>query len=368
MTGVGYDRTLLLAAVDLRDLADTELGAARGHGRQARWRCPNPEHPQTGRTPPVTITETRHGDQLWCCHGCGVGGTAIDLIIYARRTDARTAIEHLAERTGIQPTDAHTRRASTPQRPVRPAEAVEAPVPQPASRGFRRYVDECSARLETPDGAPVLDWLTQIRGLPVDVLARNQVGADIGPRQGRPWGLPIPEHPAVVFPALHGDDVVYAQIRLIVAEEDRDRWVNPTQRLATNPRVGLIHPVSDSHPGIVIVTEGVTDALSVAAAGYTAAAVLGTKHVNNPVTAAILARLPGRLVLAFDPDGAGRNATAVLPQHLAARGRPSTILELDSGDLNVQLLALGDRWPREFEQRVSTAIADVRAVSLSMAR
>src|SRR5690606_9219422 len=149
--------------------------------------------------------------------------------------------------------------------------------------GFRRYVDECTARLWTPDGAPVLDWLAQTRGLPVDVLAHNRIGADIGSRQGRTWGLPIPENTAVVIPAIHGDDVVYAQIRLTDHEDGRDRWINPTLRLAHNSRVALVQSVNDDHLGTVIVTEGVTDALSVAAAGYTSAAVLGTKHVNNPV-------------------------------------------------------------------------------------
>ncbi len=43
-----------------------------------RW--PSPEHAQTGKTPPVSVDNEKG---LWRCHGCGLGGMAIDLLALA---------------------------------------------------------------------------------------------------------------------------------------------------------------------------------------------------------------------------------------------------------------------------------------------
>lgn len=79
-----FDRDALLAAVDLRALADDLLGPPSGGGRSPMWPCPSAQHAQTGRTPPVSIFTSRRGEQRWRCHGCGDGGTAIDLVLAVR--------------------------------------------------------------------------------------------------------------------------------------------------------------------------------------------------------------------------------------------------------------------------------------------
>ena len=93
-----YDRDALIAAIDLPALADELLGASRGTGRNPAWPCPNPKHPQTGRTPPVSVFTSHRGEQRWRCHGCGEGGTAIDLVMACCRTDLRGAMDLLARR------------------------------------------------------------------------------------------------------------------------------------------------------------------------------------------------------------------------------------------------------------------------------
>ena len=87
-----YDRDALLAAVDLRALADDLLGHRSGTGRSPMWPCPNDQHAQSGRTPPVSIFTSRRGEQRWRCHGCGDGGTAIDLVLAARGGTPRDAM------------------------------------------------------------------------------------------------------------------------------------------------------------------------------------------------------------------------------------------------------------------------------------
>ena len=60
-----YDRDALLAATDLRALADDLLGPGKRSGRSAMWPCPSDQHAQTGpdladRLLPDAHPGTRH--------------------------------------------------------------------------------------------------------------------------------------------------------------------------------------------------------------------------------------------------------------------------------------------------------------------
>src|SRR3954451_5278151 len=133
-----YDRDAIIAATDLRALADELLGSHAGGPRSTTWRCPNPHHAQTGRTPPVSIFTSRRGEQRWRCHGCGAGGTAIDLVMTCCRTNARDALEPRARRGGI---DDRGPEWSLPRRTSRPTAPARGGCTDPA--GMDRYVDEC---------------------------------------------------------------------------------------------------------------------------------------------------------------------------------------------------------------------------------
>jgi hypothetical protein len=83
-------REEILRRVDLAELLG-QLGRARGlEHRGKQFPCPEPAHEQTGKTPPVSITATAESYELWKCHGCDAGGTAIDaLIVAGRALDAK---------------------------------------------------------------------------------------------------------------------------------------------------------------------------------------------------------------------------------------------------------------------------------------
>jgi hypothetical protein len=139
-----YDRDAIIAAVDLRALADELSGPGAGGRRSSSWRCPNPQHVQTGRTPPVTIFTSRRGEPRWRCHACGAGGTAIDLVMACRGLDIGEALAFLARRVGqpvAPPSWSRPSRRSLPDR-----RAAEAP---PACR------DPCPARASS--GSPPAD-------------------------------------------------------------------------------------------------------------------------------------------------------------------------------------------------------------------
>jgi DNA primase len=129
--------------------------------------------------------------------------------------------------------------------------------------------------------------------------------------------------------------------------------------LAPNPRLGLYRParqfVFPFERRELVVTEGIIDALSAAAGGYHAAAVLSASYAD-PVTAITLARRAAPLVVAFDPDPAGRAGAERLVRLLNAQGRRPGVMALSRGDLNQHLVKAHD-WPVELAGRVQHATA-----------
>lgn len=313
-----YDRDNLLARTDLAALADDLLGWHLGHGRNARWPSPVPDHPQTGRTPPMSIFTDRRGVERWTCFATGTGGTAIDLVTVATGRRVAEAMAWLADRVQLQPET----RDRVPPRP-RPGPAPEPPV-VPPSDALRTYVDSCARILWQPAGERIRRWLIDERRLDPDVLRLNRVGADPGPgRLPRPTGLPR-QGPAAVFPAL--DDAaqpVYLQARYLHPPTGRGKYDNPTSAHGSNSRLAMVEPACPND-GPTIVAEGVPDALTAAGVGYRAIAVLGAALPDRRVAERI-AKRAGLLVLAFDADQAGRTGSGRLRDLLAHAGRTDVI-------------------------------------------
>lgn len=331
-----FDREAIIAAIDLVTLADELLGPGRGSRRSPTWPCPNPAHSQTGRSPPVSVFTGRTGEQRFHCHGCGIGGTAVDLVMWVRGVAARDALEELADRTGVPPVD----RGALPRvrrRPVAP-DRRSSVAPYAAARPvLDRYVTECADVLWTTDGEPVRRWLTDVRGLPEDVLRVNRIGADLGfRRQPRPTAVPKVRR-AVVLPVLVSGGACFAQLRVLNSGPEFPRYLNARDEQLPNSRVGLYRPARHldfpCERRELIITEGIIDALSAAAAGYHTAAVLGA-GLTDPLTALKLARAQCPLVIAFAPDAAGRTGAARLAEQLRAHRRSAHILQLTNGDLN----------------------------------
>jgi len=178
---VGWvDRDEVLARTDLALLADQLLGAGRGRGRGRTWRCPAPGHGhQTGRTPPVGVFTGRDGVQRWRCHGCGAGGTAVDLVIAVRGLEFRDALRLLA---GHLP-------------PVRAAEHGTVPASSPAAAG--RPPPAPRAREAGRAHREELLRRTDLAGVATRLLGPPQAGG-----RGRAWPCPHPAHGAEPGPSL----------------------------------------------------------------------------------------------------------------------------------------------------------------------
>ncbi len=323
------------SAVDLPALCDELLGPRTGSVRSPIWSCPSPTHAQTGATPPVSVFETRWGEQRWHCHGCGIGGSALDLVMTTHGVRIADAFDELARRTGHID---HPHRGLPSPRPARARRVTRARGPQVRDpEGLADYVAACARTLWQPAGAAVRDYLVDERGIPRSVLYANRIGADLGAhRQDRPDGVPNIRSPAALFPAIEGERPIFAQLRLLAPGERMPRYLNLASRLAENPKLALYRPAKPLARAVVV-TEGPTDALAATAAGYRAAAVLGTGAARDHATISRrLARLGAPVVVAFDNDDAGHTAAQELLAALRDADLRATRLHLPVGvgDLN----------------------------------
>src|SRR5438094_7970405 len=146
-----FDRDRIVEATDLRTLADELLGPRRGTGRSGTWPCPSPQHAQTGRTPPVSIFRTPVGEERWHCHGCGIGGSAVDLIMAVHGVPVRDALAELARRAGVHESPP-LHRIGKGRAPARALGDSKPAVRDPD--GLAAYVEQCTERPWRPGGRP----------------------------------------------------------------------------------------------------------------------------------------------------------------------------------------------------------------------
>lgn len=361
---MGYDRGDVLARIPLASLCDELLGPHHGRGRTASWSCPDPGHgPQTGRTPPVTVFRPRSGIERWHCHACGAGGTAIDLVMVTHGVGFRDALELLACQAGV--TNEPGRPPPTPR--TRPPIRPEPPGPTTPDPALHRYVTGCETWLWSPAGAPMRRWLAGRRLAP-EVLQANRVGADPGPRAlPRAPGLPR-AGPAIVFPLLNEQgQAVYLQARYL--RPNSRKYDNPSADLVpASPRLGEVRLAGPARAqDLILICEGIPDALTAAQAGYRAMAILGAGQPDARLAAQLAARHPeGHLLVAFDADHRGRAGSERLTELLAEVGAGNRVAALavppSFGDLNGWAQAAGDSFPEELgaavRRRAPTAALD----------
>lgn len=329
-----FDRDELLAQTDLAELADELLGWHAGNGNSARWPSPVPHHPQTGKTPPMSIFVDHRGVERWTCFATGANGTAIDLVTMSTGRTVGDAIVFLADRARLDraPTERRppVRRAPPPAAPIGPSDALV------------EYVEACERILWQPAGRAIRRWLVEERCLDPDALRINRVGADPGRRtlrraDGLPW-----RGPAAVFPALDDERrPVYLQARYLHPPSGRGKYDNPTAKHGSNPRCTAVEPASLDGLRICFLVEGIADGLALASIGHRSVAFLGTGAPDARAVTAVGER-PDRLAILFDRDAAGRAGSDRLAERLRETGRADVMtLEPPEADVNDWLVARG---------------------------
>ncbi|MDP8954589.1 MAG: toprim domain-containing protein, partial [Actinomycetota bacterium] len=155
---------------------------------------------------------------------------------------------------------------------------------------------------------------------------------------------------------------VYAQLRYLRPRQQR--WVNPSIQVAPSPHLARVRLAGPARrPDLLIVTEGMTDALTVADAGCPAVALLGVGLADKRMALTVAQRWPTQhLVVAFDAGNSGRRASAQFVELLAEVGAANrtSVLELPLAvdDLN-EWRQVGDC---DFRSQLSQALPRLRSV------
>lgn len=336
-----YDRDRLLGSLDLRDLADQLLGPSH-QNRRTHWPCPMRDHQQTGRTPPLSVFVGRSGIQRWNCHGCGEGGTAVDLVMATLGVEVGEAFEWLANRSP----DSSVSFERSRDRFAAPHRQRPRPVVQRVD--LDPYVEECFRLLhDSPKGRPVLDWLVHTRAIPEELLRHHRIGLDPGVgRIERPPGVPTAY--GVVLPIREGGRTVFTQTRRLNVGAGGAKYLSCSHETAPNPRFGRFDPPSTSAT-CVVVCEGAFDAMSANAAGLPAVALLGA-GVGRAGISRMVGPRATTVLLALDQDAAGERARGRLRSEFHELGSRTRDLRFPAGfgDLNEWSQRAAGSWSTDF--------------------
>jgi DNA primase len=334
----------VLDRTDLAHLLD-ELAypAGRVAGAGRRWHCPMPDHDDHRAS--VSIHRDHRGHERWRCWSGDHRGDAIDLVMLTTGRTRSDAIDWLATRAGM-----------IPDRPLPPIRPKTTPTSGEPARTMdpivARYANTCAALLRGPQGATVRDWLHR-RGINDATIHANRLGIDPGRnvlrrRRGLPYGAAV----AATFPALDPTGhITYVQARYLDPATVGRKYDNPSGQLAPHPRLSFAAETT-TRSDLLVVCEGIPDALIASQAGFAAVGLLGAHTPDDAVAIRLANHATNRgldIALVCDPDDAGRRVADVLAPLLRREGiEPIVVTPPDGLDLNDWALADPD-WAIELD-------------------
>ena len=272
--------------------------------------------------------------QSYFCFGCNAGGDVIDFVGRMRGISFRETAALLEAGAGSRPPPASV-PGSPPRRQVRAVHADEAQVLEAAcslyaaqyrrSREARAYVRSRGVDDATAAGLRL--------GFASGGLARHLERRGLGPGTARALGLLAGSRDTlsgrIVVPDLDRRGLATWLTARSLGERE-PRYLN--LRLPS-PLLGM-EQVRRAGARAAVVTEGPFDWLALCSWRLPGVALLGT-HISREALSAL--RTLGRLYLALDADGAGRQAAARLVSALGAR---ATVVELPGGAHDLSELGL----------------------------
>jgi DNA primase len=340
-----------------------ELAATTGN---LSVRCPLPSHGHPDRTPSMRLYLD---DDRYYCFGCGAKGDAIQWVRDAIGCGIAEAIRALE--SGEAFPNAWAGRPFDRGGPSSRA-------PQPGALG------ELPDRSRTPAGVVTelvrLAWARCMtaslhrlgaaylanRGIEVGVLEAFTGRAEVGHTPDSTGGIVAPllgdgfgedalvdaglatrrgdgclvdfYHHRVLVPLYEGETLV-GLIGRNVGSPRAPKYKNPPRTLLYDKSVTLYQPLPAPSPeGLVLVVEGTLDAMAIAVAALRAGQAdryCPLTQSGRELSARQLERvlgLPGRVVLGFDGDEAGRDATRRVAAAAARRGRAVLVASLPEGE------------------------------------
>ena len=340
-----------------------ELGTSTGN---LSVRCPLPSHGHPDRTPSMRLYLD---DDRYYCFGCGAKGDVVQWVRDVKGCGVPEALRALG--SGEAFVNAWAGRAvdrgDSQARGLEAGAVGELPDPTRTPAGvvaelLRHAWERCTTRSLHRLGAAYL----ANRGIDVGVLesftGRAEVGhtpdaaggivarllaegvgedalVDAGlATRGRDGRLVDFFHHRVLVPLYEGECLV-GFIGRNVGSPRAPKYKNPPRTLLYDKSATLYQPLPAPSPeGLVLVVEGTLDAMAIAVAALRA----GQADRYCPLTQSgrelsgaqleYVLGLPGRVVLAFDGDEAGRDATRRVAAAAARRGRHVPVASLPEGE------------------------------------
>lgn len=288
------------------------------------------------KTPSFTVfPKTRS----YYCFGCGAGGDAVSFVMNLEGLSYRDAVEHLANRAGLQMEEDGERPKSEVRRDRVIAATTEAArffhkcLNSQSGRGAREYLERRGLSPLTvrrfgigyaPDG-----WDNLSKHLTAKGFTPKETEAAFLCRTGKNGGLYDVFRNRVVFPLIDtGGDVLGFSARRLNEDDDR-KYVNTsdTPAFKKSKFVFGMNIAKSSGEDTLIMCEGCMDAVALHQAGFAnAVATLGTAITAEQ--ARLIARYAKTVYLSYDSDNAGKNATLKGIRLLSEVGVGAKILDL----------------------------------------
>ncbi|MCZ7587913.1 MAG: DNA primase [Gaiella sp.] len=303
------------AAADIVDVVSTRTSLRRASSARFTGRCPFHEE----RTPSFSVDPL---DKLYYCFGCGKGGDVVRFVQESENLDFAGAIEWLAERFKVTLEYEQTSPQADAAR--RRRERLTTLLDQ-ATAYFERVL------WETESGEPVRTYLAG-RGLGTEIAKEFRLGLSPGNglvAKARERGFTLEEIRAAGLANQRGNDyfpfrlmfpLADARGRVVGFQARRLRDDDPLKGKYVNTpeselfkKGNVLYGLHLARPAIAkqdraIVVEGNTDVIALRQAGVEpVVASMGTALTEAQLRE--LGRLTKRLLLCFDADAAGQEAT-----------------------------------------------------------
>ena len=256
---------------------------------------------------------------IYYCFGCHAGGSVVNFIMQIEGLDFPDAVRFLAKRAGLEVPEDEGQRSQY-QRQERlwalsrdAARFFRAQLFSPAGREAQQYIQKRALSMDTvkrfglgfsPDAWATLTDAMKEKGYRLDEL----IDAGLSVR-GKNGGVYDRFRNRLMFPIIdiRGNVIGFGGR---VMDDSTPKYLNSPETLIFNKRKNLfaLNIARKSKQGRIILTEGYMDAIALHQYGFDCAvASLGTSLTEEHAN--ILAKYTDQVILTYDGDEAGQNAT-----------------------------------------------------------
>ena len=305
----------LLARVNIVDLIQGRISLKKA-GKDYQACCPFHKE----KTPSFTVSEDK---QFFHCFGCGEHGTALSFLMKYDGLTFHEAVELLSQKTGIpMPKNSYSPKPQLAEDPYQLLEQCCQLFSKQLQENqqIQQYLQQRQLDNNTIQqfrlGYALDNWDQLLRyfandATKIEVLSKLDMLVD---RRAENQSKKLYDRfrNRLTFPIIDRRGRVVAFGARVINSEDQPKYLNNSETLIFQKRreiYGLYQCLqAERNPPYLIVTEGYMDVISLHQAGIPRAiASMGTALTIEQIT--LLFRYTKRLIMCFDGDSAGQQAT-----------------------------------------------------------